>query len=83
MIVEDGNGSINRLDDTAIGRNVHYVPSHAKDDRTQWETGRIKSYNNERRIAWVVYDHGNNSMIDHYQEYTAASTNYDDLKFRR
>lgn len=28
-----------------IGRNITYVPNHAKDDPTQWERGTLSSFN--------------------------------------
>ena len=71
---------ITTLEEKDIGRTVWYAPSHALDDVSQWEKGRIKSFDNERQIAWVVYDGGNDSKIDHYDRYTAASTQYNDLR---
>lgn len=83
MIVEQPDGAINLLDDKAIGRTVYYIPNHAKNDQSQWERGRIKSYDNERRVAWVVYDNGNDAKVEHYDRYTATCTDYDQLKFER
>lgn len=71
--------NIFNLTDDDIGRTVWYVPEHAVDDSTQWELGRIESFNNERQVAWVVYSHGNPSKMDHYQEYTAACSRYSNL----
>ncbi len=42
------------------------------------ERGRIKSFNNARQTAWVVYYHPGRDM-QLYEHYTAACTNYDDL----
>lgn len=81
MIIEQPNGRINMLDDTAIGRWVYYIPGHAPDDKTQWERGKIKSYRNDDRHAFVVYNANDNWDGDHWKDYTAASTNYDDLRF--
>lgn len=67
------------LSDDDIGRAVWYVPNHAPDDRSQWERGKIKSFDNQRQAAWVVYDHGNPSKVDHFTEYTAARTDYSSL----
>lgn len=43
------------------------------------ERGRIKSFNNERQVAWVVYKTNNNWDGDHWKDYTAACTRYEDL----
>jgi hypothetical protein len=74
---------IKSLTESDIGKTIWYIPSHAKTDLSQWEMGRIKSFDNERQLAWVVYSHGNNSKIDHYQEYTAAATSYQELSFNK
>jgi len=59
----------NKLTDDLIGRIVLY-----KDE----EFGRLKSFDNTMRIAWVVYKCGED--WEHWQAYTAAQTNYSDLK---
>ena len=57
-----------------IGRWVIYT-----DGTGEQERGKIKSFNNERQIAWVVYKANNNWDGEHWKDYTAASTNYEDL----
>lgn len=74
--------NITKLSREDIGKTVWYAPSHAIDDPSQWEKGRIKSYENSREVAWIVYDGGNDSKIDHYDRYTAACTSYRDLRLR-
>lgn len=69
------------LEDSAIGRWVWYVPNHAKDDKSQWERGKIKSFRNNDQHAFVVYNANDNWDGDHWMDYTAASTRYDDLRF--
>lgn len=51
------------------------LPEYPKD----WERGKVKRYDNYLAGAWVVYDGGNGSKVDHYSEYTAALTDYDKL----
>lgn len=61
-----------------IGKWVHYIPSHAKEDISQWENGKIKSWNDSG--IFVVYAAGDWSE-DHWKDYTAAHTNPKDLEF--
>ena len=63
-----------KLKEEDIGRWVTY-----KDGTGQEERGKVKSFNNERQIAWVVYKCNNNWDGEHWKDYTAASTNYSDL----
>lgn len=63
------------LEDEDIGKFVFYILF----DGTL-QPGKIKGYNNDLKIAWVVY-HCNNEWHD-YQNYTGASTNYSDLTFQ-
>jgi hypothetical protein len=69
------------LTDKDVGRWVYYVPNHAKKDKSQWERGRIKSFNNTNKIAFVVYKANDNWEGDHWKDYTAPATNYEDLEF--
>lgn len=62
-----------------IGQWFTYIPNHAKDDMSQWESGKLKRYNNETRTAFIVYSANDNWDGDHWLDYTAAGTNYDDL----
>lgn len=62
------------LTDKDIGRWVIYTGGAGETER-----GRIKSFNNERQVAWVVYKANGNWDADHWKNYTAALTNYEDL----
>jgi hypothetical protein len=55
---------------------VTYIPFKGC-DRSLWEMGKVKSYNNAQKIAWVVYKCNND--WDNFENYTAAATNYSDL----
>lgn len=59
----------NKLTDDLIGRIVLY-----KDK----EFGRLKSFDNNAKVAWVVYKCSDD--WDNWQNYTAAQTNYSDLQ---
>lgn len=72
---------IELLTDDDIGKWVWYIPNHSKDDKSQWERGKIKSFNNENQRAWVVYNANDNWDGDHWKDYTGAATGYDDLEF--
>ena len=65
---------ITKLEDQDIGRWIKYVEF---DGSTS--SGKIKSFNNETQIAWVVYDCGGN--WSDYRNYTGQATSYRDLKF--
>lgn len=43
------------------------------------ERGKIKRFDNQRRVAWVVYHANENWDDDHWKDYTAAATHYGDL----
>lgn len=62
------------LTDEHIGKRVEY-----HDWMWGKQSGRIKSYNNEKRIAFVVYNCNSNRDADHRKDYTAQSTSYDDI----
>lgn len=64
---------IEKLTDADIGSWVTYSDGFKK------ETGKIKSFDNERQVAWVVYHANENWDGDHWKDYTAACTNYSDL----
>ena len=38
------------LTDDDLGRNVTFIPNHAKDDPTQWERGRLSSFGDDGAI---------------------------------
>ena len=67
--------NISFLTDGDLGRWVVYKPE------LENERGRIKSFNNETKTAWVVYKCNNNWDLDHWKDYTAQSTKYQDLQF--
>lgn len=71
--------SIKDLTQSDVGRWVFYKPHHAKDDKSQWERGKIKSWNDTN--VFVVYNANDNWDGDHWKDYTGASTNPDDLDF--
>jgi hypothetical protein len=64
---------VTHLEETDIGKWVRYKPE------VENERGRIFSFNNERQVAWVVYKANGNWDGDHWKDYTAAATNYNDL----
>lgn len=66
---------ITELTNEDIGRWVTYKPE------LENERGRILRYNNETRVAWVVYRANENWDLNHWRDYTAAATNYLDLYF--
>ena len=72
-------GDIKELTNEDIGQWFTYVPSHAPEDKSQWETGKLKSFNNETQTAFIVYAANDNWDGDHWKDYTAQSTRYDDL----
>lgn len=58
------------LSKSNIGEWVRYKPTG--------EIGRIKQFDNNKRIAWIVYKANNDWK--RFENYTAASTKYDDLE---
>lgn len=62
------------LQESDVGRWVVYHPPHNIQER-----GRIKSFNNESRLAFVVY--GRSVENENWLDYTAAATSYFDLEF--
>lgn len=72
-------GDITQLQQEDIGQWFTYVPSHAPEDRAEWESGKLKGYNNESRTAWIVYNANGNWDGDHWKDYTGASTSFDDI----
>ena len=62
------------LSEKDIGRWVVYTGGAGETER-----GRIKSFDNERQKAWVVYHANNNWDGDHWKDYTAACTDYSNL----
>lgn len=70
---------ISQLTQDDVGKWVHYIPGHAKNDTSQWENGKIKSWNDSG--VFVVYSANDNWDADHWKDYTAAHTNPEDLEF--
>ncbi len=68
------NNKIKKLIDDDIGRWVTY---------TNGDTGKIKEFDNEAEIAWVIYKCNGNWDMDQWKEYTAEATQYDDLFFKQ
>lgn len=67
---------IDELKESDIGRYVVYKPE------LESETGRIKSFDNGKQVAWVVYKA--DKYLDSkskWKNYTAASTKYEDIYF--
>lgn len=65
---------LNKLTDKDIGREVIY----RRFDNNKWkESGRIKSWNDK----WVFVVYHCDDQWDNYQDYTAAATDPNDLKF--
>ncbi len=60
------------LSEDDIGKDVIF------DKDTDWEErGKLKSFNNETKIAWVVYHCGDD--WDNFQNYTGQSSTYREL----
>ncbi len=62
---------IEELNPFDLGSFIYYGEEKQK--------GKIKSYNNEKKIAFVVYSCNND--WNNYLQYTAEATNYEDLSF--
>ena len=71
---EKFNKGIIVFTESDIGKWVTYRPTFG--DQKQ---GKLKSFDNERRLAWVVYSANHNWDGDHWKDYTAECTNYSDL----
>lgn len=69
------NKKVTELTEDDIGKWVIY------DNGFDTERGRIKSFNNEIGIAFVVYKANGNWDLDHWKDYTAQATKYLDLFF--
>jgi len=66
---------IKKLSASDLGKYVTYSNGF------KTEQGKIKSFDNEKQVAWIVYHTNNNWDGDHWKDYTAACTNYSDLTF--
>jgi hypothetical protein len=45
------------------------------------EKWKLKSFNNEKKVAFIVFKCNWNRDLDHWQHYTAEGCNYEDLIF--
>lgn len=43
------------------------------------QTGKLKSYNNDTKTAFIVFKCNNNWDADHWKDYTAESVRYSDI----
>lgn len=62
-----------KLNKTDIGRILTYVEFDGSEQK-----GKLKAFDNEKQIAWIVYKCNNN--WDRFKDYTAAATKYSDIK---
>lgn len=67
---------LTNLQEEDIGKTVYYDNKARKVER-----GKIKSFNNQSEIAFVVYNANGNWDADHWKDYTACATKYCDLSF--
>ena len=61
-----------KFNDSDIGKYLIYEPTG--------EVGRLKSFENNRSIAWVVYKCGDD--WENYQNYAGQATDYIALQLR-
>lgn len=73
------NDRVTELTADDTGQWFTYIPSHAQDDKSEWESGKLKSFNNDNNHAFIVYNANDNWDGDHWKDYTAASTRYEDI----
>jgi hypothetical protein len=72
---------IKALTDKDVGKWIWYVPNHAKDDKSQWEIGKLKGFSNENKRAWVVFHANGNWDLDHWKDYTGQAVSYENLNW--
>lgn len=58
-----------------LGRFVEYISTG--------EIGKIKTYENKTKIAWVVFKCDNNWKNDKWRNYTGQATYCKDLKYTK
>jgi len=75
-----GNKSIKNLTAEDIGKFIFYVPFEGC-STSLIEKGRIKSFNNDKETAFVVYKCVED--WDNYLDYTASCTNYNNLFLKK
>lgn len=66
---------VKHLNDTDIGKWFTYVDFAGNEEK-----GKLKDYNNEMQVAWIVYKANNNWDLDHWKDYTAEATDYSAIK---
>lgn len=65
---------IHQITEDQVGKPIWFMKQ-----TNEQEEGRIKSFNNEERVAWVVYRCAGNWPL--YEHFTAQRTQYSDLTF--
>lgn len=75
LFVENDARRVFQLTEADVGAWVVYF------NGDYFEKGRVKSFNNERGVAWVVYHCDNNWNTGGWVNYTAACTKYSDLYY--
>jgi hypothetical protein len=65
--------NIKKLSSSDVGQWVEYSNGF------KTEKGKIKRFDNERQVAWIVYNANENWDGDHWKDYTAACTDYYNL----
>lgn len=63
------------LSESDLGQWFTYIDGTGSEEK-----GKLKNFNNETRIAWIVYKCNENWDGDHWKDYTAQATNYSDIK---
>jgi len=66
---------IKELHNEDLGKWIIYTPNN--------ERGKIKTFDNKNKVAWIVYRCNNNWDLDHWKDYTAEATKYNDLSFSK
>lgn len=61
------------------GKDIGSWFTYTKFDGSE-ERGKLKSFDNDRQTAWIVYKANNNWNGDYWKDYTAAATKYSDIK---
>lgn len=65
----------NTLNEKDLGKWLTYISGTGDEER-----GKLLAFNNDRKIAWIVYNCNNNWDADHWKDYTACATEYRDIK---
>lgn len=67
---------ITELKDSDIGRRIYY-----RDPYSETQYGKLLSYDNEKQVAWVVYNCNEKRSYDHRKNFTPEMTVYSSLSF--